>query len=164
MEKYLQSKILTLTERLREIDREKLLVMAELRAYEDSLHHFISEKETVPEPKTAAAPKPKGSPSEFEMSKDWLNVMRELCKRGKAFSAGDMVNVGREIGFNTRTTNARSQLAFYAKKKYVRRVQRGMYAITGDGKAVFQKNEAPSGFPVGASQIAGEVDASPKSN
>lgn len=158
MKSYLTSKAESLRQRLIELDREKLTVTAELRAYDDMLHRL--EFEEI-EQAQQAKEKPKGTPTEFEMSKDWLRVMQELCKRGKSFSAGDMVQVATENGFGTKTTNARSQLAFYRKKKYVRRIERGLYSITSEGKAVFQKKETPTGKPEGVSEFTGEAPASP---
>lgn len=153
MKAYLTDRISNLRARLGDIERERLTLAGELRAYEDALQHFVAEElgSSAPQPAQVPGPteqveptsKTKSSTS-FEMSPDWLNVMRSLMWQGKPFSAADMMATAEKNGFETKTTNARSQLSFYEKKGYVRRVGRGQYLVTPEGRLTFSKKSGPN--------------------
>lgn len=101
-----------------------------------------------------ASTPPAGS---FEMSPKWLAVMNKILSyHHRSFNAGDMVRIGQELGFGTKNANARSQIAFYAKKGYIKRVRHGQYAITAKGQEAFNK-EAPPADTEGAPIVTGRA-------
>lgn len=66
------------------------------------------------------------------------------------------MKIGNASGYSTKMQNARSQLAFYMKRGYIKRVRRGVYSISPKGQEVFNK-EAPSDGAEGASRETGGV-------
>src|ERR1700730_6386902 len=129
MSTYIESQIASRRARLHELDRERLTVEAELRAYEDALRH-------LPAAETAEAELHTGS---FQMTPAWLDTLRTLDVRGPSFKAHDMIAAGASVGFEIKTLNARSQLFQYQKKGIVKRVATGKYTLTQKGRDMLQK-------------------------
>ena len=147
MRKYLETQIEERRVRLLKIDKERDTALAEKRTYEDALQHLISDGLNDDVKDTDSGTPPQGG---FERSPKWLNIMNKLRDRGRSFDAGDMVNIGEEFGYATKIPNARSQISFYLKKGYIRRVRRGRYSIADKGQEVFKK-EASTSSPADAS-------------
>lgn len=147
MRKYLESQIEERRAHLLKMDKERNAVLAELRAYEDSLQHLISDSSNDDGKGADNGAQPSGG---FERSPEWQNIMNKLWDRGRSFDAGDMVSIGEDFGYATKIPNARSQISFYVKKGYIRRLRRGRYSITDKGQEVF-KEEAPTSSPADAS-------------
>ncbi len=137
MSKYIESQIALRRARLLELDRDRLTVEAELRAYEDAMRH-LSGTETAETPELSpyhAEPHAAG----FQMSPGWINTLRAINGRGRSFDAQDMIAAGAEFGFEIKTLNARSQLFQYKKKGIIKRVALGKYALTQKGRDMLQK-------------------------
>lgn len=150
MRKYLESKIKERQNRLLEIEKERQTNLAEKRAYEDTLQHLIADEKCAD-----GGTAPQGG---FEKSPEWQNIMTRLRERGRSFSANDLVNIGHEFGYKTKIPNSRSQIAFYMKKGYVRRIRRGLYSITDKGQGAFNVEE-PSDKLEGSSNLTGEASS-----
>jgi hypothetical protein len=137
MSTYIESQIASRRTRLHELDRERLTVEAELRAYEDALRHLpVAETAETPAVSQAVSELHSGS---FQMTPAWLNTLRTLDVRGRSFKAHDMIAAGASVGFEIKTLNARSQLFQYQKKGIVKRVAAGKYTLTQKGRDMLQK-------------------------
>jgi hypothetical protein len=157
MSTYIESQIALRRARLLELDRDRLTVEAELRAYEDAMRH-LSGAETTETPALSpyhAEPHAGG----FQMSPGWLNTLRAINGRGRSFDARDMIAAGAAFGFEIKTLNARSQLFQYNKKRIIKRVAPGKYAFTQKGRDMLQKKEdasaAASGQENGGNEAQG---------
>src|ERR1700730_16877183 len=134
MSTYIESQIASRRARLHELDRERLTVEAELRAYEDALRH-------LPAAETAetAGISDELHTGSFQMTPGWLDTLRTLDVRGRSFKAQDMIAAGASVGFEIKSLNARSQLFQYQKKGIVKRVAAGKYTLTQKGRDMLQK-------------------------
>ena len=156
MKKYLETQIKQRREQLIKMDRERDKIAAEKRAYEDALQHLIADDPSGPHDANVGV-SPAGG---FAMSEEWRSIMKHLWDQGRSFGAADMVQAGQGLGFDTKTPNVRSQLSFYLKRGYIKRVRRGLYSITVKGQEIFNK-EAPADSLADASKVTGDAPASP---
>lgn len=130
---YIRENIEKREKRLTALDHERVTVLAELGAYKDMLTQFNG---STALPKTAAAP-PASSPTAFQMSPEWTAIIQALDKRGKSFSAADVILIGKGKGISLTVPSVRSQFAHYTKRGYFRKVARGKYMITPKGREKF---------------------------
>lgn len=163
MEKYLQSQIEQRRQRLQQIERDRITVAAELRAYEDMLHQLgASEDEASSSHEPAGSPEVRATPpTSFKMSTHWVKALRLLEAAGRSFSAGDMVKAAKGVGFDTSAANARSQIAHYQTRGYIRRTAHGRYALTPKGKEKLTNDESPDAGTPGLSNGSAGVAGSP---
>lgn len=131
---YAQENIDQRRKRLIEIDRERVTVAAELRVFEDMLMKFSEGVSPVQERPSKA---PASSAGAFQMSGEWITVLRMLDARGKSFVAADVVRVARGAGITLSVPAVRSQFSHYLKRGYLRKVGRGKYSITAKGREKF---------------------------
>ncbi len=143
MKEYLEHQISELGQRLSELDRERISVQSELRAYKNTLERFLSEQKDAPEQRkplaSAAAADSPASSSAFKMSSSWVNIFHALHESGKSFNAADIMAMAEKMEFDTKTKNIRAQIFVYKKRGFVRKVNRGRYTVTDKGFARFEK-------------------------
>ena len=157
MSTYIELQIALRRARLLELDRDRLTIEAELRAYEDALQHLSAAgtAETSAQAQATHAELHSGS---FQMTRGWLDTLRTLDVRGRSFRAQDMIVAGASAGFEIKTLNARSQLFQYQKKGVVKRVATGKYTLTQKGRDMLQKkvSSAGSGQENGGSEASAQ--------
>jgi hypothetical protein len=158
MSTYIESQIALRRARLLELDRDRLTVEAELRAYEDAMRH-LSGTETAETPTLSPYHTEPHAGGGFQMSPGWFNTLRAINGRGRSFSAQDMIAAGAAFGFEIKTLNARSQLFQYNKKRIIKRVAPGKYAFTQKGRDMLQKKEDASAAADGQENGASEASA-----
>src|SRR5580704_145605 len=90
MSTYIESQIALRRARLLELDRDRLTVEAERRAYADAMRH-LSGAEPAPAQATHTAKLHSGG---FQMTLGWLDTLRTLDVRGRSFKAQDMIAAG----------------------------------------------------------------------
>ena len=161
MRKYIESQIRDRREKLQKLDRDRLTLQAELRAYEDMLGHLAdqgtsmvvtagnlaSNKSDAHDAKGAALivgvgnlqagmaeVQGAGSIRPLNLSPQWTGVLQELSQRDK-FTPADCLSVAQSRGINTNDVNVRSQLSIYVSKEILKRLGTGVYAVPEATKA-----------------------------
>lgn len=123
-------------DQLEELDRQRLVLTAEIRAYEDAL-------EMVPTASSASsgandARKPRRS------SANWNAAMAALSAEPiRAFDIDEVLAVTKEHGFEPTRGNVRSQMAAYVARNWVEREGDGIFKVTGAGRNTFLHDAAP---------------------
>lgn len=149
MRDYIKTQIAERRSREAGLEKELLTVRAERHAYEDMLRHLDANQEEssaniLSEQAKQVGPIRKPTATSFQMSGHWAKILRRLVDSGKSFGAADIVHAADQIGAPMKTPNARSQIAYYKKKKVIRRVQPGKYVLTDAGKEMLEKAEGSS--------------------
>lgn len=144
MRDFLNSQIAARQDKLREIDRQKLTVESELRAYLDALMHLGSH-EASDEKLNGAACKQgdRVSPIPTEMTPSWRKILCAVSELGRTFGAADILTIGEQVGEPTKMTNVRSQLYQWEKKHIIARVRKGKYRLAQKGIETIKKSEGP---------------------
>lgn len=144
MRSYVESQIATRRAKLQDLDRQKLTVEAELRAYEEMARH-LDEPASLAKPKlngameTPPANSGKSSSIPTEMTPAWRKILAGVEGLGRAFDAADILKVSADVGEPTKMDNARSQLYQWDQKSIVQRVRRGKYRLTPKGHEAIRK-------------------------
>jgi hypothetical protein len=152
---YLESRITERRKRRAEVvrilddaQRELLVIDAELRAYADALDHAPERvaKPTIASrvPTNGATDKSRNrnSPSNPEfaasrMSPGWKAVFAELARRYPGTLSNDkMGKIAAAAGAPLTPQSQRTTVATYAQRKWLERVQFGVYRITPEGARI----------------------------
>ncbi len=166
MREYIESQISERRNRIASLEHDLLTIKAEVSAYEDMLRHIDDEPKNVRsnepgDPGKRNVPSRKATSTSFQLSEHWAKILRILAASGRSFDASDIVEAADRVGKSMKTPNARSQIAYYKKKKVFRRIQPGKYILTDTGREMLKKDEAPAEESTGAPRVTGEVRASP---
>ncbi len=135
MASYLENQITERRKALADLDRRRVVLEAELRAYEDAFRH----ERPAPQAPTAAANKQTAldlnTPENVEriaafnrLSVDWRNVLQTLSSR-QVFRSSHMLEAAQEQGMQTSLPNVRSQLTLLTQRGILRRVDTGEYSV-----------------------------------
>ena len=144
MRDFLDSQIAAKRAKLQELDRQRLTVEAELRAYEEMLGHIVppalvvksksnGQHTTKANERTSMIP--------MEMTPGWRKILRGLEELGHAFGARDIVAVGDAVGVPTKIQNARGQIYQWDQKNIIQRVRKGKYKLDQKGYDTIRKIE-----------------------
>jgi hypothetical protein len=170
---YLESEIRERRERLAKLNEQRVAIQAEIHAFEQMLHHLVAESEDAPGSGESehATVGDAGLATEspvatgFTMSDHWKATLKRLDDTGKSFSARDILNTAKAVGYRTSIRNVRSQMAHYNKRQYIRRVSTGRYVVAEKGRNAIRTAEGsdastsePSSRSVG---VAGLPDRDP---
>ena len=136
---YIKDNIASRTDRLAKLDQERVVLVAEIGAFNQMLDAFNGTTAM------AAAKELRTSSSSFTMSKEWVAVFTALDKRGRSFDANDVERIGALTGVQLTIQSIRSQFAHYVKSGHLRKVSRGKYMITQKGREKFAAAEASLG-------------------
>ena len=147
MRQYLETQIADRDEKIARLERELLAAKAERRALADTLSHLDSDDETRARAKEALPPERKmgprsPTPSSFQMSEHWAEILRRLDAAGRSFSAADISAMAKAVGKPMTTPNVRSQLAYYKRRKVIKRTAKGRYAVAETAREML-KTSAP---------------------
>lgn len=136
MNSYLESQVADRRKALADIDRRRIVLEAELRAYEDALRHEKG-RTNGPHP-NGGSPQPSldlNTPenvalvSAFNRLTDgWKAVLKTLSSR-ETFRSHDMLTTAHEQGMKTSLPNVRSQLTLFTQRGILRRVAEGEYSV-----------------------------------
>jgi hypothetical protein len=168
MRPYIESRISSKRARLQELDREKLAVEAELRAYEDMLNHLESPAsqngKLVVEAVRSGRSVDRASSIPSEMTPSWRKILSALDGMGRSFDAAEIVKVADSVGEPTKMVNARSQLYQWEKKHIIQRVRKGRYKLAPKGQETVRKNEGPDAVTSGPQEITLPSDQTGRSS
>jgi hypothetical protein len=135
MANYLESQVADRRKALIELDRRRIVLEAELRAYEDALRHEFSAVSPGPNGKHEQAAVELSQPEAVEriaafdrLTDGWRKVLSTLSSR-EVFRSHDMHRVAHEQGMNTSMPNVRSQLTLLTQRGILRRVGPGEYTV-----------------------------------
>ena len=128
---YVEDQIADRRRQLADLDRRRVVLEAELRAFEDVFRHQLAEA-------AAKTDHPNGNGADDQsqvimaafgrMSPEWQNVIRTLRLR-QTFRANDMFDVGATQGMILTMPNVRSQLTLLTQRGILRRLAAGEYAV-----------------------------------
>lgn len=124
--------------RLTELERERLVLEAELRAYEDALALTRGPDVILSNPPYSTRRSQTRSRS---LSEQWKNILVGMHSLGRPASVEDIVELGRRAGSELSEGNVRSQMALYVERGYVQRPSPGSYVVSEKGLDEVQRGE-----------------------
>jgi hypothetical protein len=136
MTTYLESQVAERRKALSELDRRRIVLEAELRAYEDALRHDLAATAAAnSNGKTDQSALELNRPEDMEriatfnrLSDGWRKILSTLRSR-ETFRSYDMHKVANEQGMDTSMPNVRSQLTLLTQRGILRRVGPGEYTV-----------------------------------
>jgi hypothetical protein len=140
----LERKIAEREGRLAALERERLEVEAELRAYRDALH-LVRDAPTdarasrsAPTVVRQAAQDDGGKRAARGLSGKWVHIWSAVGRKHPGdFSFDDVIHVSEELGHPVSRDNVRSQLWSRGEAGDFRRTSPGMYRMTDQGREAF---------------------------
>lgn len=139
---------------LSEREQKRMIVAAELRAYEDALKH-------MPAPsKSRRSAKSKNGGLQRKLSDTWTFILRKIGERHPLASTHDEIMAVAEAGgYPVKRENLRSQMSQYKNRNIVERLRPGEYRLTklGAKEVGITLNEEAPDVTSGASTNLGEA-------
>jgi hypothetical protein len=149
----LDQKIASRRARLSELEREKMIVEAELRAYEDAASMLTGSK--LMSTGSFARNTVLGAARRVrKTSAIWEIIVAECASSGgQVFEIDDVLTVASKHNFSPTRGNVRSQLASYVGRGLLDRAGVGAFRLTAIGQEIFRV-AAPSQIPKANTETA----------
>jgi hypothetical protein len=135
MASYIETQIADRRKQLADINRRRIVLESELRAYEDALRHQPAPNAPVASTNGHAQGLLDLTPEQVELtasfnrlSDAWRGVLRTLSTR-ETFRSRDVFEVAEAAGMETSMPNVRSQLTLLTQRGILRRVSEGDYTV-----------------------------------
>ena len=139
MKQYLESQIAERKAKIAEFERNILTAKAELSAFEDALTHLEEGSHVSADTNGDAEETPrKPTSSSFQMSEHWLEILRRMDRLGHSFGAVEISETAAAVGKVTTIPNVRAQMAYYKRRKVIRRTAKGRYMLTDAGRQMLR--------------------------
>lgn len=138
MRDYIETQIADRREALSQLERQKIALQGELRAYEDMRQKLASERVGSQEQRGSAGAKAQsGKPSDddggetspIRLTANWLNTLLALRNDFREFTGEDVLKAAESVGYETNLINIRSQLSSYTERGLLIRKTLGRYEI-----------------------------------
>lgn len=143
----LRAKISQKRKRLTALDHERVVLEAELRAYEDALKLIapgeagniadsigLSNRQRVPRPR--------------RLSDEWSRALAQFVPNHReAFDIDAVLAAANVVGLNPTRGNVRSQMAAYVGRGLLERVNEGSFRLTDAGLSEFSHGQVSGGDP-----------------
>lgn len=168
MRDYILSQIRHRRHRLDALDRERVVLHAELRAYEDMLAHVGDDTASEPQAEPDPQPVRRRVPTIQEqdvgkaiagLSNTWRQMLVALAKQGDKFKSEDAVRIARLQGVEFKPVNIRSQFSIYTGRGILQRLGGGYYRVSNEAAAILMRQaeyeEDPDGGTSGSSESSG---------
>lgn len=131
---------------LASLDEKRVVVAAELGAYEDALR-LVSTPTTTARAVASFPPLKMQATVTAVPSKSakWPLLLQELAKRHpETFDIDDIQKAAERVSLHPTRGNIRSQMAAFVNKKILQRLGHGMFKFTDEGAAQFRAPENAS--------------------
>jgi hypothetical protein len=136
---YVEDQIADRRRQLADLDRRRIVLEAELRAFEDVHRHQLEDAAELDHAGSGGngveAPRMPGVAAFSRMTPDWQRVVRTLASR-QSFRAIDMQEVAAAVGLTASMIGVRSQLTLLTQRGVLRRVAEGEYAVAEEVAAI----------------------------
>lgn len=152
--KQLDRVIGSIKSQLSEREQQRMIVVAELRAYEDALAHMPSPS------KSRRSSKSKNGGLQRKLSETWAFILRKIGERHPLASTHDQImEIAEAGGYPVKRDNLRSQMSQYENRGIVERLRPGEYRLTklGAKEVGITLNEEAPDMTSGASTDLGEA-------
>jgi hypothetical protein len=115
--------------RLGAMAQERMILEAELRAYEDAMAIVSTASPSAPLPPAL----PHVSPARRRMAANWTAALVPFAEPPRDFSIDDVLQSAAAAGFNPTRGNVRSQMAAFIQRGKAERVSDGVFKLTQSG-------------------------------